>query len=157
MNRKNEEEIRHVIDVYGNMLYRTAYILLGNIHDVQDVLQEVMIRYMEKAPLFKDAEHEKAWLLKVTSNLCKDYLRFNRRHTYVNLEQLENVCPAPKQRELLTEILSLPAKWKTILLLHYVEGYKISEISGITNLSENAVKKRLQRGKDALRQKLNES
>ncbi len=120
MNQKSEEEIRHAITVYGNLLYRMAYVHLGNIHDVQDVLQEVMIKYMEKSPFFHDSEHEKAWLLKVTSNLCKDYLRFNRRHTYVNLDQLESVCPAPDQRELLSEIISLPAKWKTILLLHYM-------------------------------------
>lgn len=157
MSQKSEEEISHAIELYGNLLYRMAYVLLGNIHDVQDVLQEVMIRYMEKAPVFQNAEHEKAWLLKVTSNLCRDYLRFNRRHTYVNLDQLENLCPAPEQRELLAEIISLPAKWKTILLLHYVEGYKINEISQITKLSENAVKKRLQRGKEALRQKIKEN
>lgn len=55
MNRKSEEEIRRVIDAYGNQLYRMAYVLLGNPHDVQDVLQEVILRYMEKAPLFHDS------------------------------------------------------------------------------------------------------
>lgn len=156
MNCKSEKEIRHVIDSYGNQLYRMAYVLLGNPHDVQDVLQEVIIRYMEKAPLFHDCEHEKAWLLKVTSNLCRDYLRFSRRHTYVNLELLENVYPAPEKRELLAEIISLPLKWKSVFLLHYVEGYKISEIAQLTGLSESAVKKRLQRGKEALLSKLKE-
>lgn len=156
MNRKSEKEIRHVIDAYGNQLYRMAYVLLGNPHDVQDVLQEVMIRYMEKAPLFRDCEHERAWLIKVTSNLCRDYLRFCRRHTYVNLELLENVYPAPETREVLAEIISLPLKWKSVFLLHYVEGYKISEIAQLTGLTESAVKKRLQRGKEALMKNIRE-
>ena len=90
----------------------------------------------------------------VNANLCKDYLRFNRRHTYVNLEEVENVCASPEQMEILKEVLSLPARWKTVLLLHYVEGYQIKEISHITGLSESAVKKRLQRGREALKRKL---
>ncbi|MDE7334258.1 MAG: RNA polymerase sigma factor [Lachnospiraceae bacterium] len=154
MTRKSEEEIKNVIQTYGNLLYRTACVILGNPHDVQDVLQEVLIKYMEKAPAFHDAEYEKSWLLKVTVNLCKDYLRFNKRHTYVNLEQAENVCASPEQMEILKEVISLPPKWKTVLLLHYVEGYQIREISHITGLSEGAVKKRLQRGREALKQKL---
>lgn len=154
MARKSEEEIKNIIRAYGNLLYRTAFVVLGNPHDVQDILQEVLIKYMEKSPPFHDGEHEKAWLLKVTANLCKDYLRFNKRHTYVNLEEAENISASPEQTEILREVISLPAKWKTVLLLHYVEGYQIREISRITGLSEGAVKKRLQRGREALKSKL---
>lgn len=154
MAQKNEEEIKNVIQTYGNLLYRTAFVILGSPYDVQDVLQEVLIKYMEKSPSFHDAEHEKAWLLRVTANLCKDCLRFNKRHTYVNLEEAQNVCASPEQMEILKEVISLPARWKTVLLLHYVEGYRIKEISRITGLSESAVKKRLQRGREALKCKL---
>ncbi len=154
MNTKSETEVQQVIQNYGNLLYRTAYILLGNAHDVQDVLQEVMIKYMEKAPDFQDVEHEKAWLLKVTANLCKDFLRFNRRHSYISLEDLELTSREPEDRNILKEVISLPSKWKTVLLLHYVEGYPLREIAGILGISENAVKKRVQRGKEALQKKL---
>ena len=60
MAQKSEEEIRNIIQTYGSLLYRTAFVILGNPHDVQDVLQEVLIKYMEKAPPFHDAGHEKA-------------------------------------------------------------------------------------------------
>lgn len=156
MSTKNETEIQYVIKTYGNLLYRTAYVLLGNSHDVQDVLQEVLIRYMEKSPVFGDEHHKKAWLLKVTANLCKDFLRFNKRHTYICIDELETVSSKQEQREILKEVLSLPAKYKAVLLLHYVEGYQLKEIAGILGISENAVKKRLQRGKEALKLKLNE-
>ena len=53
MNRKSEEEMQHIIRTYGNLLYRNAYVLLGNPHDVQDVLQEVLLKYMEKTPVFQ--------------------------------------------------------------------------------------------------------
>lgn len=154
MNKKTESEIAVILQTYGNMLYRTAYLLLGNPHDVQDVLQEVLLRYMEKAPAFASAEHEKAWLLRVTSNCCKDCLRFRRRHTHIDLEQIQECLPAAEDKSLIREIYALPAKWKTVLLLHYFEGYSVKEISGITGLSENAVKKRLQRAREALRLEL---
>ena len=156
MAAKKEEEMKTVIGIYGDLLYRTAYVLLGNPHDVQDVLQEVLLKYMEKAPDFHEEAHRKAWLLKVTANLCKDYLRFNRRHAYVNLEELGNIRATSAQQDLLKTIISLPSKWKTVLLLHYVEGYRINEISRMTGLTENAVKKRLQRGREALKQQLTE-
>lgn len=154
---QKERQTENAIKTYGNLLYRTAYVLLGNPHDVQDVLQETFIKYMEKAPDFHDSGHEKAWLLKVTANPCKDYLRFSRRHAYADLESLENICAVSEQKTLLKEIIALPEKWKTVLLLHYVEGYGIKEIARIAGLTESAVKKRLQRGRDALRKQLTES
>lgn len=151
MKRKSEPDVSRILQAYGDALYRTAYLLLGNPHDVQDVLQEVLLRYMEKSPVFLSQDHEKAWLLRVASNCCKDCLRFRKRHTYIDLEQLQEHLPAPEKRQLAQEIYSLPAKWKTVLLLHYFEGYSIKDIAGITGLSENAVKKRLQRAREALK------
>ncbi len=157
IKEKNDAEIKEVIHIYGNMLYRTAYVILGNPSDVQDVLQEALIKYMEKAPAFREEAHRKAWLLKITVNLCKDCLRFNKRHAYVPLEELGHLQATSAQQGLLKEIIALPAKWKSILLLHYVEGYSISEVSLITGLSQSAVKKRLQRGRERLKQQLTES
>lgn len=153
-NKKSESEINRILQTYRNMLYRTAYILLGNPHDVQDTLQEVLLRYMEKAPEFVPSEHERAWLLRVTANCCKDCLRFRKRHSYISLEELQEYLPASENRQLLYELYALPTKWKTILLLYYFEGYSTREIAKITGLSENAVKKRLQRGRDALKLEL---
>lgn len=156
MNRKSEEEMQHIIRTYGNLLYRNAYVLLGNPHDVQDVLQEVLLKYMEKAPVFQCAEHEKAWLLKVTSNLCKDFLRFSKKHSCFSIEKLEMPDVQKEYREILREVLALPAKYKSVLVLHYIEGYQLKEVAGILGISENAVKKRIQRGKEALKLKLDE-
>lgn len=150
MREKSEQEANRILQTYGDMLYRTAYVLLGNPHDVQDALQEALLRYLEKAPVFASPEHEKAWLLRVTANCCKDYLRFCRRHTYLDLEPLRECLPAQEHPHL-QELYALPSKWKTVLMLHYFEGYSVKEIGGILGLSENAVKKRLQRAREALR------
>lgn len=154
MNKKSEPDIKHILQTYGDMLYRTAYLLLGNPHDVQDVLQEVLLRYIEKSPAFLSSNHEKAWLLRVTSNCCKDYLRFCKRHTYIDLEQIQEYLPAPEEKQLIRELYALPAKWKTVLILYYFEGYTVKEIAQIASLSENAVKKRLQRAREALKLEL---
>lgn len=154
MSKKSESDISRILQIYGNMLYRTAYLLLGNHYDVQDILQEVLLRYMEKSPAFASDDHEKAWLLRVTSNCCKDCLRFRKRHSYIELEQIQEYFPAPEDRHLFQELYALPAKWKTVLLLHYFEGYPVKEIAEITGLSESAVKKRLQRARDALKLEL---
>ena len=154
MNKKSEPDIKHILQTYGDMLYRTAYLLLGNPHDVQDVLQEVLLRYIEKSPAFLSSNHEKAWLLRVTSNCCKDCLRFCKRHTYIDLEQIQEYLPALEEKQLIRELYALPAKWKTVLILYYFEGYTVKEIAQIASLSENAVKKRLQRAREALKLEL---
>lgn len=153
MTGKNEPEVERILQTYGDMLYRTAYLLLGNPHDVQDALQETLLRYLEKAPAFTSQDHEKAWLLRVTANCCKDCLRFRKRHAYLDLEPLGECLPAQEHRHL-QEVYALPAKWKTVLILHYFEGYSLKEIGEILNLSESAVKKRLQRAREALRMEM---
>ncbi|MDE5717703.1 MAG: RNA polymerase sigma factor [Lachnospiraceae bacterium] len=153
MSAKKESEVRHILQTYGDMLYRTAYLLLGNPHDVQDALQEALLRYLEKSPAFLSQDHEKAWLLRVTANCCRDCLRFRRRHSHTDLEPLRECLPARETRHL-QELYALPAKWKTVLILHYFEGYSVKEIGEILGLSESAVKKRLQRAREALRLEL---
>lgn len=153
MFEENGAEAGRILQDYGDMLYRTAYVLLGNPHDVQDALQETLLRYLEKAPAFTSAEHEKAWLLRVTTNCCKDCLRFRKRHTHMDLEPLRECLPAQEHAHL-QELYALPAKWKTVLILHYFEGYSVKEMGEILGLSESAVKKRLQRAREALRMEL---
>lgn len=154
MNRKSKSDISRILQIHGNMLYRTAYLLLGNPHDVQDILQEVLLRYMEKSPAFASGDHEKAWLLRVTSNCCKDCLRFRRRYSCIEPEHIPEYFSTPEDKALIQELYALPAKWKSVLLLHYFEGYSVKEIAKMLNLSENAVKKRLQRAREALRLEL---
>ena len=151
-----EQKIEVIINTYGDLLYRTAIMILGNPQDTQDVLQEVMIKVLQKSPCFRDKEHEKAWLLRVTINMCKDMLRFRRRHSYLQIDELDIEETASEDKEILQEIAALPPRWKIIILLHYVEGYSLKEIADILVISENAVKKRMQRAKNALRAKLEE-
>ena len=152
----DDTRIENIINLYGDLLYRTGIMILGNPQDVQDVLQEVMLKVLQKMPEFHDSEHEKAWLLRVTVNLCKDMLRFRFRHQYIQIDELEIEAVDTDDRQLLQEIIQLPPRWRIVLLLHYVEGYSLKEIADILSVSENAVKKRMQRAKAGLKKKLQE-
>lgn len=154
---KSEADIRRILQTHGDALYRTAFLLLGNQADVQDALQEVLLRFFEKAPTFSTAEHERAWLLHVATNCCMDCLRFRKKHTCVDLSLLQECLAAPEQQAHIEELYALPAKWKSVLILHYFEGYSVAEIAQIMKLSESAVKKRLQRGRQALKLAITEA
>ena len=147
----SEKDIREAVIKYSDMLYKVCIVILGNEHDVQDAIQETFCRYLEKKPEFRDEEHEKAWLIRLATNICRDMIRFRIRHPKVSIDEVENTLAAPEQKEILRELLELPVKQKTVLYLHYVEGYQIKEIADILGITESAVKTRLLRGRKQMR------
>ena len=150
-NCRIEETIRK----YSNMLYRICLVYLANEDQAEDALQETFIRYMKNAPKFNDAEHEKAWLIRVATNICRDISRFRLRNTDLNIDDFENYCGTDdKSTEILELVLNLPQKHKEVILLHYVEGYKVNEISELLGISVSAVKKRLQYAREKLKLEL---
>ena len=109
---------------------------------------------MEKNPDFRDAEHEKVWLIRVATNICRDMIRFRIRHPKVSIDEVENTLAAPEEKEILRELLELPVKQKTVIYLHYVEGYQVKEMADILGIKESAVKVRLMRGRRQMREML---
>lgn len=144
-------DAREAVMKYSDMLYRICIVMLCNEQDAQDVVQDTFCRYLEKRPVFRDAEHEKAWLIRVASNICRDMLRFRIRHPKASIEEVENRLTEPEQVETLRELLELPVKQKTAMYLHYVEGYSVKEVADIMGITEGAVKMRLRRGREQMR------
>jgi len=143
--------IESVIKEYSNMLFRICLVMLCSEHDAEDALQEIFIRYMSKAPIFNDKEHQKAWLIRVASNICKDMKRFSLRHNHINIDELSDYYSSDANADILEAVLVLPQKYKLVILLHYVDGYDVESISKIAEISVSAVKKRLQRGREMLK------
>lgn len=143
--------IEEAVTNYSNMLYRICIVMLCNEQDAQDAIQDTFCRYLEKSPGFTDKEHEKAWLISVTTNICRDMLRFRSRHPKVSIDELADSLATPEEHHILTELMELNTKHRTVIYLHYVEGYQVREVASILKLSEHAVKKRLQRGREQLR------
>ncbi len=148
--------IEQMVLEYSSMLYRICVVMLGNEADAQDAVQDTFCRYLERAGNFTDKEHEKAWLIKVAQNRCRDMRRFRLRHPQVDIAEITAGYEDPEYSEVLTELISLPLTIKSVVYLHYIEGYKVAEISKLLGISVNAVKKRLQKGREMLRLKMGE-
>ena len=148
------DDIERVLRVYGNLLFRTSLMILGNASDAEDVVQETMIKYMQKAPKFESDDHEKAWLLTVATNKCKDLLRFRMRHPVADIEQINEFIRdndgEAKDSGILEALMLLPEKFRIVLLLYYVEEYRTEDIAKIIGKSASAVKMRLQKGRRLL-------
>lgn len=137
---------------YGNSLFRLCSVMTGNRDDAEDAVQECFLKYVEKAPDFNDTEHEKAWLIRVASNICKDILRKRKHQSFVSLDEIRNLGVCEDNAQILELLISLEEKYRIVIHLHYVEGYKAREIASMLGISEAAVKKRLQRGREALKE-----
>ena len=144
-------KVEELVEEYSNMLFRICLVVAGNEWDAQDVIQDVFCRYIEHAPDFRDKAHERAWLIKVAVNRCRDIHRFRIRHPQAELDEISACCELPEQSEVLAALINLPESLKSVICLHYIEGYKTAEIADILGISLNAVKKRLERGRKALR------
>lgn len=140
------------VEAHGDRLFRLCFVLLGSSADAEDAVQETLLKYLQSAPIFETAEHEKAWLLRVAANHCRDVYRRRTRHPQTSLEELDLAAPGTESRELLDALMTLPEKFRVVLVLHYVEGYRVEEVAKIIGRTPSAVKMRLQKGRRLLAQ-----
>ena len=152
MENVSEKEIERIMDDYGNTLFRICLIMLGNSHDAEDAVQETLIKYLQKKTDFKDKEHEKSWLIKVASNKCKDMLRFRARHATIDIESICEFMQESSDSGIIEALMTLPEKFRIVLVLYYVEQYKTEEIAKMIGKSSSAVKMRLQKGRRLLKE-----
>ena len=136
---------------YGKLLFRISYAILCSREDAEDAVQEVFYKYLVKQPIFQDAEHEQAWFLRVISNQSKDMLRRRKVRTTLTLEEIEEYEIAPEQATILQDLFSLPDIYKMVMILHYLEDLSVQEIAHSQRLSVSAVKMRLARGREMLK------
>lgn len=150
------EQVERLVEKYSALLYRHSYAMLRNEEDARDMVQETFLRYMRSAPRLRDEDHEKAWLLTVAMNLCRNHLRQQKAHATLSLETAMVPAAPPEDTPLLDRLSALPDKIKIVLLLHYVEGYKVREIAARLHLNSSTVKMRLQKGRQLLRDYIKE-
>ena len=113
-----------------------------------------MLKYITKAPEFNSEEHRKAWLIKVSANISKNMLLFRLKRETFDIDDFENIGIDESDYETFELIMSLPAKHKIVMTLYYVEGYKCKEIAEIIGINEEAVRKRLQKGRELLKSEI---
>lgn len=154
---KNEkQEFETAYGLYADMLYRLSFSYMKNKEDAEDVVQEVFTKYFCGLHLPMNPEQEKAWFLRVTINQCHDTLRKKGYRMYTSLDEVaETVAAEESDTGYLQEALQrLSEKYRGVVILHYLEGYSVEEIAKILHLSTSAVKMRLKRGREFLKEEL---
>ncbi len=146
-----------LFDRYGNRIYRLAYSYVHNPSDAEEILEDTILRYLEKRPKTATEEHRKAWLLRVAANLSKDRIRYNKvRET----DELDENLKAEGHEDLSfvwEAVKTLPPKYSEAVHLYYYEGYSTAEIADILKRKESTVRSDLRRARIKLQELLGEA
>lgn len=147
-------------NLYSNDVLRLAFSFTKNIFEAEDIVQSVFIKLYQELKKDYDKDIGKKWLLKVTTNECKNSLKIAwRRKVVLHDELLQNqvdLRETLKNDKLSDALLKLSAKYRNVIYLYYYEGYKIDEISEILNLKPSNVKTLLSRGRDKIKKIMEE-
>jgi RNA polymerase sigma-70 factor (ECF subfamily) len=155
---RSEQEANRAIQRYADTVRRICMVHLKNEADTEDIFQTVFLKYVLSSVSFESDEHEKAWLIRVTINACKDLLKSFFRSRTVPLDELleQPAAIPPDNREVLEAVLSLPQRYRDVVYLHYFEDYTAPEISRVLGKNVNTIYTLLTRSKRLLREKLGE-
>lgn len=148
-----ENELCGYVEKYRPMVFRLAFSYLKNYQDADDISQEAFLKLYMTKEQFKSSENAKAWLIRVTINLSKNLLKSGWRK---RREDITDDIPYETNYEyhLLSIIGQLKPDYRVVIHLFYYENYSIKEISDILQISSSAVRTRLTRARNHLKQML---
>lgn len=155
-NQDRELDLKETMKTYGEMLFKVCFIMVKNKYDAEDIIQETLLQYYVDRPDFDSEIHKKAWLIRVSQNKCKNLLKYKKRHSYIQLEKIEECLSIGKRydnedmKEFI-ELAKLDYKYKSAIVLHYIEDFSVEETADILEISVSAVKMRLKRGREKLK------
>ncbi len=144
-------EFEAIYERNKDTVFRIAFTYMKNRQESEDVLQEVFLKLYTAEPVFDSKEHERRWLIRVTVNLCKNRLKLFWNTKRCSLDEIGELADRQDDREIIAAVLGLPEKYRSVVYLHYVEGYRCREIAELLSLKESTVKMRLKRGRELLK------
>ncbi|MBT2659192.1 RNA polymerase sigma factor SigW [Bacillus sp. ISL-18] len=169
----DQDAFGEIVEIYKNSVYQLCYRMIGNRHEAEDLAQEAFIRAYVNIQSFNQDLKFSTWLFRIATNLCIDRLRKKKPDYYLDAEvagtegltmysQISSDSPLPEteveslelQENVQKEILKLPEKYRSAIVLKYMEDMSLNEISEILDLPLGTVKTRIHRGREALRQQL---
>lgn len=172
--RKGDQRaFAEIVELYKDKIFHLAYRMLNNRHEAEDIVQETFLRVYKNLDRYDENQKFSTWIYRIGTNLCIDRLR-KRKPSYsldADMNDQEgmdgySMIPSddrsPETEMLLSEtqriihesIESLPAKYKTIMLLRYIQDLSLQEISEVLDLPVTTIKTRVHRGREFLRKKL---
>ncbi|MDO5136672.1 MAG: sigma-70 family RNA polymerase sigma factor [Eubacteriales bacterium] len=133
-------------------MYKVARGILNNEEDAADAVQDTILHCFEKIHTLKKPEYFKTWMIRILINECNQILRMNRREALPG-ELPDEACRDGALEEFeFREMLNLvEERYRLVLILYYVEGFKVQEIADLLDMKENTVKTRLARAREQIR------
>ncbi|AZU59990.1 RNA polymerase sigma factor SigW [Neobacillus mesonae] len=169
----DQDAFGEIVEIYKNSVYQLCFRMLGNRQEAEDIAQETFLRAYVNIKSFNQDLKFSTWLFRIATNLCIDRLRKKKPDYYLDAEvagtegltmysQIPSDTPLPEkelesmelQETVQKEILKLPEKYRSAIVLKYIEDLSLNEISEILDLPLGTVKTRIHRGREALRQQL---
>lgn len=151
---KTNQEMQVALAKYADTVRRICFLHLKNHHDTEDLFQTIFLKYALYEGTFDNAEHEKAWMIRVSINACKDLLKSAFKKRVVSYDLLQEAAVEDHHKELLSVLLTLPSKYKEVLYLFYYEDYSAAQISKLLGKNENTIYTRLARARTLLKEAL---
>ncbi len=148
---------------YADLVLRVCYTYLRSTADAEDVCQDTLVKLICRDEPFRNTSHERAWVIRVAINACRNLLRDRGAHPAVGLDDVPEpaATQAPGEDELrrrddrvLAAVMALPLPQREAVYLHYYEGYPTCEVARIVGATDDAVRQRLSRARASLRDDL---
>jgi len=162
-----------LVDLYKDKIFHLGYRMLSNRHEAEDIVQETFLRVYKNFNRYDEKQKFSTWIYRIATNLCIDRLRKRKPNYYLDagMNDQEGVdgyalIPGdertPESEYLLSEtqatihqaIEGLPAKYKSVIVLRYLQDLSLQEIGDVLDMPVTTVKTRVHRGREFLRKKL---
>ncbi|WP_425271778.1 RNA polymerase sigma factor SigW [Paenibacillus protaetiae] len=169
----DQRAFAELVDLYQDKLFHMAYRMLNNRQEAEDVVQDTFLRVYKNLDKYDEGLKFSTWIYRIATNLCIDRLRKRKPSYSLDAESSEHegldgysMIPSdnrtPESEVLLTEtqkivhqaIESLPPKYKTIMMLRYIQDMSLQEIGEVLDMPVTTIKTRVHRGREFLRKKL---
>ena len=149
-----EERMRNLIHDHADALLRLSYSYLKNREDAKDILQNVFLKFLITNPSLEGFDDERRWLLHVTANECRDFLKKAEHKNVHDLDMCETVGIPDTYQEgnVLAAVNHLDPRYRDVLHLYYYEDYDVKSISQLLQISESTVYTRLYRARELLKE-----
>lgn len=156
-------EPERLVRDYADLVMRVCYTYLRTTADAEDVCQDTLLKLICRKEPFNGPDHERAWVIRVASNACKNLLRSRGAHPEVELTLVAEPEAAPEPDEgallrrgerVLDAVMALPLPQREAVYLYYYEGYGTRAVASILETTGDAVRQRLSRARARLRETL---
>ena len=150
---RTDESIDEVLQKYAQMVYQIAFARVKNKADAEDIMQDVFVRFIRCKTEFNDETHKRSWLIRAAINCSKSLIGSFWRKQTVELNN-EAVIHRDPDNSVLSAVLELPKKYRTVIILHYYQGVPTGEMAEILKMNESTVRSHLFRARKLLKELL---